>query len=764
MTLRPLLLALLYATPLLAQARPSGSISGRVIAAGSELPLAEAVITLEGTSARAVTTAGGMFRLDAVTPGVYSIRAVAVGYAPAVRTDVVVGAGKPVEVVLALAPRAIQLAELVAEALGYFPPAGETEPTTRSLGAEEIRRAPGVQEDVVRAVALLPGVGVTTAARNDLAVRGGAPFENLFVVDHLEVPNINHFGSQGSTGGPVSLLNLDFVERASFSAGGFGARYGDRVGSATEITLREGNAERVAGEVNLSATGFGTSAEGPLGKQGAFLASARRSYLDLLFDLAGFNFLPRYYDLQIKLTRRLGERDQLSWTTIGALDHVGFNNNSADNRFDNSRILRLDQNQYFSSLTWRHSRTRSRLGVTLGRVYTRFDTFQNDSLGRIIFRNRSTEGETSLRVDYLREAGPSVTLNAGVTARQAGKLDYRIDLPGVVRLDQNGTPSPLTVDTSFSAFRVGGWSEAVVRWSPRLRSTLGVRWDHYDYLGAATRVAPRVHIALDLGRTTLTAAAGRYWQAPSFIWLAGDPSNAGSLRPFRADQVVLGVERLLRADLRLQAEMYYKRYGDYPARVFRPEAVLAPAGFEDVKSDIPFGLEPLSNQGKGRAWGAELFLQKKLSAVPVYGLVSVSLARSEFTGLDGVERAGAFDARVIGNLLLGWRPNPRWELSGKLRVASGLPTTPFVTSGSGAGRLDFTRYNAGGRLPAFHALDLRADRRWNWRGVQLITYLDVQNIYNRRNVSQLAWNERKQRVEQDESLGVLPSVGVNLEF
>ncbi len=192
--------------------------------------------------------------------------------------------------------------------------------------------------------------------------------------------------------------------------------------------------------------------------------------------------------------------------------------------------------------------------------------------------------------------------------------------------------------------------------------------------------------------------------------------------------------------------------------------MLAPSGFEDVTNDIPFGLEPLVSQGTGRAFGIEALLQKRLSDIPLYGLVSLSLGRSEFEGLDGVERPGAFDTRFIGTILAGYRFNPRWELSGKFRVASGQPTTPFITSGLLAGSLDFSRYNAGPRLPAFHALDIRVDRRWSFRSWQLVVYLDVQNVYGRTNVSQIRWNAQEQRVEDDEALGILPSIGVNIEF
>ncbi len=757
---------LLFPLSLTAQSRPTGSITGRVLSALTEAPIGDAIVTLERTTLRASTSASGSFRLDSVPPGIYTIRAIAIGYEPALRSDIVVSSGRPAEASFLLRERPVELADLTVRVQSYFPPAAETRPGSQSLGAEEVRRAPGVQEDVIRAVALLPGVGVTTAARNDLVVRGGAPFENLFVVDHLEVPNVNHFGSQGSTGGPVSLINIDFVEEVRFSAGGFGAEFGDRVGSATEIAIREGNAERVAGGINLSATGFGAMAEGPLGKRGTFLASARRSYLDLLFKLAGFNFLPSYYDGQVKFTQRLGDRDQLSWITVAAIDRVDFNNASAKDRVDNSRILRLDQNQYFSGLTWRRSFEHARLSVTAGRTYSRFNSLQYDSLTppQPIFQNRSTEGENSLRIDYTRDASQRLSWSLGSSARYASRLRYQVLLPGFLRTDQAGTPQPLTVDTSFTAFRAGAWADVTARLSASVRATVGARADYYDFLRHTWRAAPRASLSVGLGRTTLQLAGGRYWQAPSYVWLVGDSSNARALRPFRADQVMLGLQRLLRPDLKLHLEGYYKRYADYPARVYRPQAVLAPAGFEDVKSDIPFGLEPLVSRGRGRAYGVELFLQKKLSAVPLYGLMSLTVGRSEFVGLDGVERPGAFDARVIGNLLVGWRPNPSWELAGKFRVSSGLPATPFITTGASAGQLDFTRYNADRRLPTFHALDLRADRRWSWRGVQLATYVDVQNVYGRKNVSQRVWNERRQRVEEDETLGVLPSVGVMLEF
>jgi TonB dependent receptor/Carboxypeptidase regulatory-like domain/TonB-dependent Receptor Plug Domain len=758
-------LVLTLARPAVAQEAAAGLISGSVLAAGTDAPLEGAQVLLVGTERRATADARGRFLITGVAPGVWRVQVRAIGYAPLIVPDIVVGSAKPATVVVRLAPIATDLGAVSVTA-SYFLPSLSATTSTQSFTSEAIRRAPGVQEDVVRAIALFPGVAVTSPGRNDLIVRGGAPFENLFLVDGIEVPNINHFGSQGSTGGPLSLINVDAVEGASFSTGGFAPKYGDRTASVTSITLREGNRERLAGEFTLSATGGFAVAEGPIGENGSFYFSARRSYLDLLFKAAGFGFVPSYVDGQLKVVQRAGDRNTFSFLVIGADGKVTFFNDEPDQRYDNSRVAAPSQRQYFSGLTWRRLLDRGLLDVTLGRTWTRFTTIQNDSLEppSTIFRAFSTEGETSLRADLSVQATPRVELSGGAVMKYASALDYDLLLPGPLRLDQNGAPQPLALDTSFTADRQAVYAQVAWQATSRLRATTGFRVDRYGFLGGATRGSPRLGARFALTeRTTLTASLGTYWQAPSYIWLVGDAANR-DLPPFRADQGVLGVEHLPRADVKLQLEAFSKRYTGYPRRVFRPEAVLAPSGFDDVTSDIPFGLEPLAAVATGRVMGIEALAQKQLSDIPVFGLASVSLSRTTFDGADGVRRPGSFDSRFIANAVLGWRPSPKWELSGKFRVASGLPTTPFVTTGPTAGSQDFTRWNQGDRLPLFHSLDLRADRRWSLRTVQLVAYLDIQNIYGRNNVSGVRWDQRTATLERQEALGVLPSIGFSIEW
>ncbi len=591
-----------------------------------------------------------------------------------------------------------------------------------------------------------------------------APFENLFVVDNIEVPNINHFGSQGSTGGPISLINIRFIESASLSAGGFGARYGDRASSATVLTLREGNSERLAGELNVAATQVGAVLEGPLGRDASFFANVRQSYLDLLFKAIGLSFIPAYTDATAKVVWRPSRRDALSALVIGARGTVTFNNDSADDRLSNAQVLAPTQDQYFSGVTWKRLFARGVVNTTLGRTWTRFVTAQRDTALVPIFDSRSTEGETTLRSDVSWNAVQNVEMEVGTIFKYASALRYDATLAGNVRRDASGEPQPLRVDTSFSAARNGTYAQAAWSVTPDLWLSLGVRGDWYGFAENAVRWAPRLSAAYSSdAKTTWSLAAGRYWQAPNFIWLVGDPDNASSLRPFRADHLVAGVTRLVGDDLKVQLEVYGKRYGDYPTRVFRPQAVLSPSGFDDASSDIPFGLEPLTSAGTGSSFGAELFVQKKLADSPFYGQAAISVNKTTFRALSGGSTRGAFDTPLLGNGVVGWRPNARWEVAARVRGATGLPVTPFVLTGERAGTLDFIRYNAE-RLDAFFAADVRVDRRFIFGGRQLIGFVDLQNITGRANQGAPQWNPRLRAPERSEGIGLLPTIGLNWEF
>ncbi len=753
-----LILSILLWCGLDVSAAELGVISGKVYSASTKQPIPGVTVRVVGTKLGAISARDGKFEIKNVPVGMQAVQFTSVAFQKYVKSDLYVSGVKPLFIEVELADKVSRTVKVEVRA-SYFTKRIESSTSTQSLNAEDIRRAPGVQEDVVRATALLPGVNVTSAGRNDLIVRGGAPFENLFVVDGIEVQNINHFGSQGSTGGPLSIINIDFVDNVDFSSGGFGVKYGDKTASITNISLRNGNEEQFGGKLNLSATGFGLNLEGPISDQGSYLFSARRSYLDFIFDAAGFSFIPQYWDFQGKVNYRLNSKNSISFVAISALNDVKLNNEDLDDRYDNSRVAVPEQVQIFSGLTWKHLFESGYSTVTIGQSYVDFLTFQNDSNLVEIFRNDSRESELILKADVDLKLNDSYDFAFGNQTKYGLDQSYDVLIPGNIRLDDNGVEKPLDIDSSFSTIKNATYAYLNSKLGAH-RLSFGLRMDYFNFTKDNLFVSPRASFTYYLNESSsFVLSAGRYYQSPSYIWMMGAPNQ--ELNPIRADQMVLAYEHTPMEDVKVQLEFYGKLYKNYPARIYRPQSVLAPGGFDDISLDIPFGLEPLSNEGEGRAYGVELFIQKKLSEIPVYGLLSLTLAKSEFKSIEGIYRPSKYDSRFIANLALGWRINPDWELSGKFRLATGVPTTNFTSQG----KIDYANYNEGERLPVYHSMDVRVDRRWTFAGLALITYIDIQNVYNRKNISGIDWNFRENRQEFNESaLGILPSIGINLEF
>ncbi len=735
------------------------SITGRVVDLVSQEPLTGVSVAVVGTRAGAVSDAEGRFRIFNMPPGTYQVRFSSVGYEPLVKTDVVVNPARPVAVDAALRIQPRQNQEIVVRP-DYFQRSPDALTSVQTLGSEEIRRLPGGFEDVVRAVSSLPGVAQAQNGRNDLLVRGGAPSENLFLIDNIESPNINHFGTQGSGGGPLSFVNLDFVQSTTFSTGGFGARYGDRISSVLTIDLRDGRDDRFGGKATVSASQFGLNLEGPVTASGSYLFSARRSYLDLIFKAAGLSFVPEYWDFLGKASFRLGPNDQLTALSIAAIDRVRQFNDDADDRFDNSRILDNSQDQLVAGITWKHLFSGGYVNTTFGRTRVAFRFRQADSLANPVFTNTSTEDELNLRADALLLLGDDAELAAGVSGRSTGfQAELALTAPGAPEL----RASPSDRFTKAAAYAQYARSFA---WG--MRAVLGARVDYFSGIETTTYPSVRASLSQALDdRSSIGVSAGRYYQAPSYIWLAANAENR-ALKSIAADMVVASLDRTFGDDVRLSLEGYYKRYDDYPASLSRQYLVLANtgAGFGGADEGFAsFGLEPLASRGSGRAYGAELLLQKKLSEIRCYGLASISLNYSRFTAIDGIERPSNYDQRVIFNLAGGYQIGETWEIGLRFRYASGRPYTPVDSTGDpGFGYQVVSQYNAL-RLDASHALDLRLDKRWPLDGWNLITYIDLQNVYNRKNPNPPRWNARLRTADPDDSrIGLLPSIGLSAEF
>ncbi len=734
-----------------------GVIKGRVVNSSTQEPVFGANVLLVGTTLGASTDLDGVFEVRNVPSGTYIVRVTSVGYSPNVRTDVVVSPSRPAELRIDIIESLVEV-EGVSVTASYFQKLPDKPVSTLSQSNEEIRRLPGGLEDVVRAISILPGVAQVQAGRNDLIVRGGAPSENLFVIDNIEVPNINHFGTQGASGGPLSYINLDFVRDTRFSTGGFAARYGDKLSSVLTINLREGRTDHLGGKATISASQFGLNLEGPMSSKGSFIFSARRSYLDFIFKAAGFGFVPEYWDFLGKADYRLGQNDELSIIGIGVLDNVRFFNDTEEQRFDNSRVLGSDQDQVVAGATWRHLFTSGYTSVTFSRVDVSFDYLQSDSLLNPIFGSSSREIENTLRGDVVWLIGTGSELSGGVQSKFIS-FDNAVIIPAF----ESSFGDSLSISRSYGtdAWKAAGYvqfSQSLGDW----RLTGGVRADYFDLIDKPFTLAPRFSFTYALLPTlNLNGSVGRYYQSPSYVWLAGNPFNRG-LKPIGVNQYILGADYLLRPDTRVSIEVYRKNYSDYPASLTRPYLVMANtgAGFGGSEEGFAsFGFDPLTSAGTGRSQGIELLVQKRLSEVPCYGTVSVSYNTAEFVALDGISRPGSFDQHWILNVGGGYIFNEHWEISTKFRLATGRPYTPFGPGGVQSP----AEYNTA-RVGTNHSLDVRVDRRWQFDSWTLITYVDVQNIYNRQPLDVPRYNTRTQQAEVNQSIGILPSIGISAEF
>lgn len=736
-----------------------GKIIGKVVDETTKEPIPGVNVLVVGTTFGSATDLDGNFSINNVDVGSYQVRISSVGYNTVVKPDVIVNSAKPAELLVNLTQAVIEFEGITVRS-DFFSKDPSEIGSIASFSYEEIRRAPGGFEDVVRALSVLPGVAQASAGRNDLIVRGGAPSENLYVVDGFVVPNINHFGSQGATGGPLSFVNLDFVRETSFSTGGFSTLYGDKLSSVLTIDLREGRKDKLGGKGTISASQFGLNLEGPIGEKGNIVFSVRRSYLDFIFNAAGFNFVPQYYDALTKFTYNLDAKNRISYLFIGAFDNVKFNNETSEDRYDNSRILGSDQNTYVTGVSFRHLFGKGFFNITLGRNFTDYDSAQRDSLLNPIFLNKSREGENELKGDLVYKLSETSELNFGASIKLI-KFSADIKLPSfITSFGEKLSLSALSTKNNFT--KINSYLQYSDAFFKRLRFSFGARADYFDGIESKLYLSPRLSFSYMISElATLNLSMGVYHQSPSYIWLAAIPSN-NNLKAVQVNQLVLGYERNLREDIRMKLEGFYKKYSDYPASLTRPYLVLANtgAGFGGGDDNFSsFGFEPLVSEGEGDVQGIEFSMQKKSSDTPHYALLSVTYSQARFTGVDGVERAGTYDQRWIMNLTGGYIFNKKWEASVKFRFATGNPYTPFNNNGTQS----VANYNTA-RFKEFHSLDLRIDRRWDFETWTLITYLDIQNIYNNKQANTIRWDYRKGEVDQQSSIGLLPSIGISLEF
>lgn len=744
-----------------------GVLIGTVIDRTTRQPLADAQVGVTGTSLVTLTDASGRFRVVNVPVGTRSLRVVRIGYAPALANDLLVNPGRPTQAAIALEPAPSTLSNVRVVAGATTTEAPRTMPNSRiTMSYEEIRRSPGAVGDVSRLVQAMPGVLTGNDTRNDIIARGGSPMENLMLIDGIEVPNINHFAGQGSTGGPIGMINNELVRDATFLAGGFGPRYGNRLSSVLDISLREGNADRWRAEFDMSTAGAGLITEGPLGRKATFIFSARQSYLDLLAPALGLTAVPYTTNFQVKAALHADARNEIAIVGLGGYDRISFESRAADAEDpDPPGTTRVRGDRWTGGVSWQRLLGSRGVGTFVASASTSGNNLRvvELALGPVpVFRNDARENEYTVRYDVQLAFPSLVDVSAGAIAKRL-TLRSALASPFGVRNPFSAAPGrvdPVDVNATTNADLAAVYVE-LSRTVGRLDLAGSARVDRFG-LSEATRLSPRATATVRIAEgVALSGTWGRYHQQVPLVYAANVPVNR-ALAPMRADQGVASIRWTPQSNLLFSVEAFDKRYADYPVALAYPQLSLANTGDQIGVQDLIF---PMRSLGTGRSRGVELFAQQKLTE-SVYGQVSYTRSRVEHRALDGIWRAGGYDAPNLLTVILGAKRGTRWEFSTRGSYSSGRPRSPLdVAASTAQNRLvfDVARLNAE-RTPAYARLDVRLDRRFAIAGTWLSTYLELQNVTNRENRSVQQWNSKTNAVEWQPQVALLPLIGMNWKF
>jgi hypothetical protein len=662
----------------------------------------------------------------------------------------------------------------------------EVKTSGRLIGREAIATGAGSLQDVSRYVQSLPGVAIgSNDFRNDLFVRGGSPLENLYIVDNIEIPNINTFATFASAGGTVGILDVQLIDSVTFLTGGFPAPFGNRTSSVLQIAQREGRRDRTAGLATVGFAGAGVVAEGPLGsgRQGSWIVSARRSFLDLFTDDTGIGGVPVLYTLNGKAVYDLSSRDRIWAVHLTGVDDIrlGLTENSEPDDELSNLDIQYSGRRSASGINWQrvYGRGVGLFGVT--HAYARVDQRVSDLLrdglpaadtpvadqlaaGQLVFRERSSEMETTISYAHTVAAAFLGKIQTG-GALKVSRVDYDTaspfgtDSPFFPVADTN----PFTLRERFTTTQAGVYAQATRALTTRLSATAGVRVDHYSFLDATT-VGPRAGAEYRLTRRmTLRASYGRYHQQPFYLFLVAYPENR-DLKPFRADHFVGGLTVELDRSTRVGVETYRKRYRDYPVSSQIPSLSLANIGDTFAVRDVLF---PMTGEGRGTAAGIEAYIERRDTPGSRWsGEANVAFSRARYAGLDDVLRPGSYDYPVVANVLGTLRLSPAWSLSSRLAYLAGRPFTPVDGSASAAQRravYDLSRVNEE-RTPDYFRLDVRIERAFTRGDRRAVVFAGVQNVSNRENVAGYAWDRRNNALKTSTQLGVFPILGVEWPF
>ncbi|MPS75010.1 MAG: TonB-dependent receptor [Chryseobacterium sp.] len=775
-------------------AQSTGSLKGKIIEQSTKQSITDVTVTIDGTQLISATDSTGIFTINNIPAGTYSVTISSDGFQTKNITDIIISSNKTYYSEIELLEKSTTLEGVTIRSFR-----GENNPLTPvssySYSREEIFRSPGAQGDIMRALSSLPGVVSGGSQFSAIAARGQGTQDNVYMVDDIPMFNLSHLEAEGfnsgfndPNGGRFSIFAPRIIDNVQFQNGGFDVTNGRRSSSYLGLGVKEGNKESWSLSGQLDLLGGTLIADGPISKKTSIFTSARYQNFGMLINLIGENpATVAFGDYIIKTTTQLNDKNKLSVIAM-------YNPENTSRTIDDVEAgVNLNDDNSGRNILWDHRDSKTLVGLNLRTLinsksyiknvlYFRSSTVDNnfgrfnpsfDADGVILdpvyggYENslrkiKNDQQEIGYRSIYTKRFN-KVTLTAGVDAMMV-KLDYARTLSRIdtlysfrsreiasdpTRYYQVLDPSMFNSAFDDSAFNGSGYVNLSWKVTDRLTLNPGVR---YDYTGFSEQhtISPRLSGSVLLNdKQSINFATGIYYQDAAYSDIAGQ-SAVNKLKNERSIQSILGYKMQFSNDLKFVAEAWHKQFSDVVVQPNRAQSYL-------------------TNDGDGYAYGADFSLTKRLSK-NYYGSISYSYMQSKRDDNDGMgEYNYIFNIPHTISLMGSYKPNDKWIFSSKFRYSTGRPTDKYIIHSDVLNDPNMLRYSQeitevnGERLPDFFSLDIRVDYNVQRKWGTFSAFVDMVNISNRFNVNSELFIPETGRISNI-GLGVFPTFGVRVEL
>ena len=730
------ILSLLLVFPTLLFSQIDGSINGYIYDSKSQLPLLGANVIIEGTEKGTISDENGFFEITNVSPKSYNLSVSYVGYQSKKIFNIIIKSkgNQTLEILL------VESSEELEEIILYespFKKSAETPLSVNTFSRVEIESYPGADNDVTKVVQSMPGLSPSVGGfRNDIIIRGGAPNETVYYLDEIEIPNINHFSTQGSAGGPQGMINISFIDEVTLSTSAFGVEYDNPLSGVLQFNQKNGNPKEISGNFRFGASDSAITIEGPFSKsednKTTFIFSARKSYLQFLFELIGLPIRPDYWDFQWKVNHKIDDYNSINFIGLGAIDDFSV---EAPDDFDFTQqsfleqVPIIQQNSTTTGISWirkfKEKKGQFILALSTNKLKNIFSRYvDNENLNGLYFRNDSHEWETKLRLKTVNYVN-----------------DWKISWGGNIQYSDyfNNTSdlyNQAEYITKFNFYKYGLFGNISKSFfENKLDVSIGIRSDEDTFSSGSkftNNLSPRLSTSLSISkdrRLKWNSSLGTYYKIPVYTVLGfknslGEFANQDA-QYTKSNHFVTGFDYALGNASKISVEGFLKKYDQFPISVVDGVSLANKGADFEV-----LGNENIITEGKGKTRGLEFLFQQKLTN-NFYGIFSYTFFKSEFTDLNGNYLPSVWNSKHLSSFSGGYKLKKNWEISSRWRFSGKTPYVPYDLDASLANYpnmiLDYSELG-NVKLGNFSQVDIRFDKKWNKENISINFFIEILNL------------------------------------